>query len=328
MYLIPGSTLAQSVEQKARIPSSLSAFLLPGFDPIFFEGKGYTQLCQHYAHDEVDIYLYQFNSLFSASLFSTFSMEKWVLGFVKAGDISFTYYDQSQIQASKNFVLFFPTQPGQQIQVELSAGHRELFCCCFKSSFSSYLYSLYPPLMQTDLVYPIVLPFIDYFFQQEWQRLLPNDVDVDLYPAWVAAQIRYLLSQCARFFRHRSSKSFLLSQHPGIEPRVIEKAYLVRDIIHAHPGQDLSLLILCKMTTWNLQGLKSGFAQVFGLSPHQYIMQYRMELAAKLLKREKDWSIQTIALACGYRRPHHFIEKFKQVYGKTPGAFRLLLEQP
>lgn len=326
MYLLPGSILGQHVVQKAQVPLSLSAQLLPGFDATFYEGRGYTQLCQHYGHDEVDLYYYQFDSSFSAGLFSAPPVEKWVLGFVKSGSLCFTYFDGSTLRLSKNAVLFFPTKPGSHIQLEVGVGQHELICCCFKSSFSHYFSKWYPPLMHPDLPYPLVLPFIDYVFQLEWQGLLPYAIDADLYPAMVAAQTRLLLGHCAQAFRQRSTQSILHTQHPGVDLAVIEKAYLVRDIIHAHPDQALHLSTLCKKTAWNLQGLKTGFSQVFGMSPHQYIMRYRLELAVTLLQREKDWSVQTIGLACGYRRPHHFIEQFKQVYGKTPGAFRRDLE--
>lgn len=167
-----------------------------------------------------------------------------------------------------------------------------------------------------------MIPFIDHAFQQEWQRLLPLEIDVDLYPAFVAAQIRLLLGQCTQTYRRRLVKDVLMTRHHGIDSSVIEKAYRVRDIIHAHPDRVLSLSYLCRMTTWNLQGLKSGFTRVFGVSPHQYIIRFRMKLAVELLEGRPDLSIQAIALSCGYKRPHHFIEQFKIVYGKTPGTFR------
>lgn len=322
MYLLPGSILVQHVVQKAQVPSSLSAFLLQGFDPSFYEGRGYAQLCQHYGHDEVDIYYYHFDSSIAAALFSAPPVEKWVLGFVKSGALSFIYLDGTQMSLSKNAVLFFPTRPGGQIQVEVGAGQHELICCCFKSSFSNYFSKWYPPLMDSDLSYPIVLPFIDYVFQLHWQDLLPSAIDGDLYPALVAAQIRVLLGQCAQAFRRRLSQSILQTQHPGVDLAVIEKAYLVRDIIHAHPDQALHLSTLCKKTAWNLQGLKTGFSQVFGVTPHRYVMRYRLELAATLLLKEENASVQAVALSCGYRRVHHFIQQFKHVYGCTPGAYK------
>jgi AraC-like DNA-binding protein len=322
MYLLPGSKLALQVREKEQIPLSLSTHLMPGFEPCFMEGKGYVHLCQHYEHDEVDIYYYTVQTATATVLFTEAPTKKWVLSYVKAGDVCFHYYDGTPIALSKYGVIFFPTQQGFQVQVALASGSHELICCSFTSLFSAYLFRLYPLLISSERGYPIVIPFIDHAFQQEWQRLLPLEIDVDLYPAFVAAQIRLLLGQCTQTYRRRLVKDVLMTRHPGIDSSVIEKAYRVRDIIHAHPDRVLSLSYLCRMTTWNLQGLKSGFTRVFGVSPHQYIIRFRMKLAVELLEGRPDLSIQAIALSCGYKRPHHFIEQFKIVYGKTPGTFR------
>lgn len=322
MYLLPGSQLALQVTKKEQIPLSLSSHLIPGFKSSFMQGKDYVHLCQYYEHDEVDIYHYTVQTGSSAVLFAETAFEKWVLVFVKAGELCLNYYGDTRIALSQPGVIFFPTQPGFQVQVLLDSGNHEWICCCFTTLFSAYLFRLYPLLTSSERSYPIVIHSIDHTFQQEWQRLLPLEIESDLYPAFVAAQIRLLLNQCTQTYRHRLVKDVLMTRHPGIDLNIIEKAYQVKDIIHAHPDRVLSLSYLCKATTWNLQGLKSGFAQVFGVSPHRYIIRFRMRLAAELLERRPDLNIQAIALSCGYRRSHHFIEQFKIVYGKTPGAFR------
>lgn len=63
------------------------------------------------------------------------------------------------------------------------------------------------------------------------------------------------------------------------------------------------------------------FKQSTGISPHQYVMQQRIELAKRLLKKA-DRSIADIALDCGFNSQSHLGKYFRQVTGMTPKAYR------
>ena len=62
------------------------------------------------------------------------------------------------------------------------------------------------------------------------------------------------------------------------------------------------------------------FKQTTGISPHQYVMQQRIELAKQLLKQ--DVSIADIALDCGFNSHSHLGKYFRQMTGMTPKAYR------
>jgi len=63
------------------------------------------------------------------------------------------------------------------------------------------------------------------------------------------------------------------------------------------------------------------FKQSTGISPHQYVMQQRIELAKRLLNKV-DLSIADIALDCGFNSQSHLGKYFRQMTGMTPKAYR------
>ena len=62
------------------------------------------------------------------------------------------------------------------------------------------------------------------------------------------------------------------------------------------------------------------FKQTTGISPHQYVMQQRIELAKRLLKQ--DLAIADIALDCGFNSHSHLGKYFRAMTGMTPKAYR------
>ena len=62
------------------------------------------------------------------------------------------------------------------------------------------------------------------------------------------------------------------------------------------------------------------FKQTTGMSPHQYVMQQRIELAKQLLKQ--DLTVADIALECGFNSHSHLGKYFRAVAGMTPKAYR------
>lgn len=63
------------------------------------------------------------------------------------------------------------------------------------------------------------------------------------------------------------------------------------------------------------------FKQSTGKTPHQYIIEQRIELAKRLLKKE-DRVIADIALDCGFNSQSHLGKYFRQLTGITPKTYR------
>lgn len=63
------------------------------------------------------------------------------------------------------------------------------------------------------------------------------------------------------------------------------------------------------------------FKEVLGESPYQFVINYRVEQAKKMLD-DRERPIIDIALACGFADQPHFTRIFKRMTGKTPRSYR------
>lgn len=84
---------------------------------------------------------------------------------------------------------------------------------------------------------------------------------------------------------------------------------------------DLSLNDLANHIFVSPYHLSRTFKNDVGVSPIQYLIQYRIEVAKKLL-RTTNLSIAEIAYKIGYPNPNYFNLIFKKLTGTSPGKFR------
>lgn len=73
----------------------------------------------------------------------------------------------------------------------------------------------------------------------------------------------------------------------------------------------------CRMSTHHFAHV---FTQLLGISPHQYVIQARIERAKTLISREGLLPI-TIAQTVGFSDQSHFTRHFKRLVGVTPRVF-------
>ncbi|WP_337267405.1 AraC family transcriptional regulator [Oryzifoliimicrobium ureilyticus] len=64
------------------------------------------------------------------------------------------------------------------------------------------------------------------------------------------------------------------------------------------------------------------FAQNEGVSPAEFVMQQRLQRAAKLLTRNDFLPVKEVAILCGFDDANYFSKVFRRVYGTNPTEFR------
>lgn len=92
------------------------------------------------------------------------------------------------------------------------------------------------------------------------------------------------------------------------------------DYIHDNLERDLSLQELAAIAQLSQYHFCRVFRQEIGLSPHQYVIQQRIEKAKKLLQKG-GMSIGAVAIACGFSHQSHLNRHFKRWTGVTPKTF-------
>jgi AraC family transcriptional regulator len=95
----------------------------------------------------------------------------------------------------------------------------------------------------------------------------------------------------------------------------------VLDYIQTHLDRDLSLSELAKVINISPTYFASAFKQAIDISPHQYVIQQRVE-QAKLMLSKTDLAISDIALQVGFASQSHLTQQFKRLTGMTPKQIR------
>jgi AraC-like DNA-binding protein len=92
-------------------------------------------------------------------------------------------------------------------------------------------------------------------------------------------------------------------------------------LLHERPAREWTLERLGKECGLSRSVLHERFVQFIGVPPMQYLVQWRMQLAAGRL-RDSDAKVLDIALDVGYESEAAFSRAFKRIAGVTPGAWR------
>ncbi len=95
----------------------------------------------------------------------------------------------------------------------------------------------------------------------------------------------------------------------------------VLDYINTHLNRDLSLVQIAGVINISPTYFASLFKRATGISPHQYVIQQRVE-RAKLLLSKTDLMIADIALQVGFSSQSHLTQQFKRLTSMTPKQIR------
>jgi AraC-like DNA-binding protein len=107
-------------------------------------------------------------------------------------------------------------------------------------------------------------------------------------------------------------------KHKGLTRTQLQQ---VLDYIQTHLDRDLSLAELAEVINISPTYFASVFKQAIAISPHQYVIQQRVE-RAKLMLSKTDLAIADIALQVGFSSQSHLTQQFKRLTGMTPKQIR------
>ena len=104
----------------------------------------------------------------------------------------------------------------------------------------------------------------------------------------------------------------------GLAPAQMRR---VLNYVGTNLDRDITLRDLARQAGTSVFHFARLFKRRTGLSPHQYLLQRRIDQARSLLG-DGNLSIGEVALRCGFAHPSHFSETFRRVTGVTPRAYR------
>ncbi len=92
-------------------------------------------------------------------------------------------------------------------------------------------------------------------------------------------------------------------------------------LLHAQPARDWTVDELAREAALSRSALGKRFAELIGEPPMQYLMRWRLALAARALRTGPD-PVGRIAERCGYESEAAFNRAFKREFGIPPAAWR------
>ena len=97
----------------------------------------------------------------------------------------------------------------------------------------------------------------------------------------------------------------------------------VLEYIQSYLDQDIKLADLAELVGMSQYYFCRLFKQSMGVSPHQFVLQQRIERAKQLLQ-QKNLAIADVTLLCGFKNQSHLTTLFRKFTGVTPRVFRNL----
>ena len=135
-----------------------------------------------------------------------------------------------------------------------------------------------------------------------------SNVDLEEVGVALAGRVMQSLSACGQGRNRRDARA---------KRRVVRAALWLDE--HAH--EDVDLAGAARQVGLSPYHFLRLFAEVLGVTPHQYVVRSRLRHAAALLSRD-DRPITDIALDVGFRDLSNFVRTFHRAAGVAPRGFR------
>ncbi len=147
-------------------------------------------------------------------------------------------------------------------------------------------------------------------------QLTTNKINDSFRSVYMKGKIYELLSY---YFSSNSDNESEFCPYIANE-ETISKVKQAKEIIIGNISNPPSLSELAKQVGLNIKKLKTDFKQFYGSPVFTFLLNYKMELAKKMLL-ENQMNVYEIAINLGYSTSSHFIAAFKRKYGITPKQF-------
>ncbi|MFS0779089.1 helix-turn-helix domain-containing protein [Neobacillus sp. 3P2-tot-E-2] len=95
------------------------------------------------------------------------------------------------------------------------------------------------------------------------------------------------------------------------------------NIIHAEFSEKLTLNYLASKIHINPAYLSRKFHEEVGMGFSEYLNEFRLKEAQRMLVEYPDLSISTVSERCGFNSQHYFSQIFRKMTGQSPRDFRL-----
>lgn len=100
-----------------------------------------------------------------------------------------------------------------------------------------------------------------------------------------------------------------------------QQLHVVRDFVEAHLSEKIVLEDLSRLIGLDRFRFLKQFKRTIGMTPHAWLLRFRLEKAVALINANPIMPITEIAYAAGFFDQSHFTRAFRHAYGVTPARF-------
>jgi len=149
---------------------------------------------------------------------------------------------------------------------------------------------------------------------------------IHLHPALIQ-YVRFLHQQLQQHSSVNSQRQMLLlliqllQEQCGKSPRLDRRIAVAQDYLDQRFDSAVSIAQLAQVANLSTRQLSELFRKQLGMTPHQYLIEKRMQRAWQLLE-QGNLSIQQVADAVGYTSLAAFSDRFRKHFAIPPSYFR------
>jgi len=92
----------------------------------------------------------------------------------------------------------------------------------------------------------------------------------------------------------------------------------IKNIIHKNPEKFFSNKHLADLTGVSTKTAENKFKTLYGITIHQYILNFKIEQAISYIRNFPEMPIKEIAFNLGFYDEYHFSKQFKKITGSAP----------
>lgn len=175
-------------------------------------------------------------------------------------------------------------------------------------SESFFLETIYP--FAGDMKYNIM------HLKQQLEQDTPDDLLINEYLHHCL--INYYKVYNKEFVDKSENLNFL---NNSTKVEILKRLTFAKEFINSNYNKNIELEEIARSACLSVNHLLRTFKQAYGKSPHQYLIQVRIDRSKYLLKNT-NYTINEIVEIIGFECPSSFIRLFKSLNKITPGKYR------
>jgi len=225
---------------------------------------------------------------------------------LEAGNSTMVYFKDEKMN-----ILFNVPPKSELIAVLISIEYfHSLFSIEANFLFNFNAFKVGKPIIEPKQISPTIQLLLN--------QLTSKQITKALRPVFIKGKVYELLSY---YFNTANENETEKENCPYIaNEETVSKIKHAKEIIIEEMINPPSLDNLAKKIGLNIKKLKTDFKEFYGVPVFTFLLNYKMELAKKLLQ-EQQLNVNEIAAQLGYSASSHFIAAFKRKYKITPKQY-------